>query len=316
MPTRLDIHYGKVQPAPDLPKDATCVPLKVFAGRVFIPATLNGQVTCDCLIDTGAEVSLINKARVPLKDLPVLGTEQIQGAFVGAVAMQKTRLKSLSIGQTTYQEVAFRAIEHRKGQKLEQIDMTLGIDFLSRSRFTLDFAREQFVIWPPRSPLPPPPASIERVRVNTHRASGDGVAFPRIYGTVNEKAKALFLVDTGAGPFYFVALKKAEEYGFPTDGPVVATMRLNDGGNSREIKIRETLIQRLDFEQVRLQPFTGKVVEAQQVVGPLAKQDLQVSYTLIGTPVLKTQSAVHFDMPSGCIYFDRPKAAAAGKKSE
>lgn len=313
VPEKLNVPFPVLKPATDLPKDAVCAPLSVFADRIFIPVKLNGEADVECLIDTGAEVSLLNKARVKLKELPIVGTQQLQGAFVGDVGMQQTRLKTLSIGSTAYPNVGMGVIEHRRGQKLERIDMLLGMDFLSRTRFTLDFARERFILWPFGSPLPPPPANLERFRVPMQRASGDHVTRPRVYGTVNEKAKALFLIDTGAGTFYFLALKKPEEYGLAGNGTVLATMRLNDGSAPRELKIRQTLIPRLDLDRLCLRQFTGKVVEAESVVGPVARQDLQDTYNVVGTPLLKTFEAVHFDVPGRCVYFDRPKAAAAEK---
>src|SRR3990172_7857317 len=108
-------------PEAELPKGVIAVPLKVFANRLFIPITLNGEATCEGLLDTGSEVTLINKARVKLTK-PRLGTtQQLEGAFVGGLGAQRVTLDSLAIGAYMGKEVPAAQIEQRKGQKLELI---------------------------------------------------------------------------------------------------------------------------------------------------------------------------------------------------
>lgn len=307
------------QPAPalaaqpsDLPKDAVAIPMRLFADRVFITAKVNDEANAECLIDTGAEISLINKARVKLKNLQITGTEQLQGAFVGGVAMQKAILPSLQIGERVHKNIGIGVIDHREGQKLGQIDMLLGMDVLARTRFTLDFEHERLILWAFRSPLPDAPKGYERERLPLRRGTGESL--PKVDGVLNGKTRVNFLVDSGAGGPFFVAFQKLSEYGFDDGAAEVGRLRLNDGGKGTELIIRETVFKRLEFGKLAVENVSGRVIDASVGVGPLAKQDLQAGNNVLGTPFLKRLSAAHFDMPGGCLYFDRKKPDAIEKK--
>ncbi|MBI3829790.1 MAG: aspartyl protease family protein [Planctomycetes bacterium] len=300
-------------PPSDLPKDAVAIPMKLFADRVFVTAKVNDDATAECLIDTGAEISLINKARVKLKNLQITGTEQLQGAFVGGVAMQKAILPSLQIGERVHKNIGIGVIDHREGQKLGQIDMLLGMDFLSRTRFTLDYEHERLILWAFRSPLPDAPKGYERERLPLHRSPGE--TLPHVDGVVNGKTRVNFLVDSGAGGPFFVAFQKLSEYGFDDSAAEAGRLRLNDGAKATELIIREVVFKRLEFGKVAVENLAGRVIDASVGVGPLAKSDLQAGNNVLGTPFLKQLAAVHFDMPGGCLYFDRKKPEAPGGAS-
>lgn len=300
-------------PEAELPKGVIAVPLKVFANRLFIPITLNGEATCEGLLDTGSEVTLINKARVKLTKPRLGATQQLEGAFVGGLGAQRVTLDSLAIGAYTGKEVPAAQVEQRKGQKLELIDMLLGMDFLGRFRFTLDFARERFLLWTVRAELGKAPAGIERLRLAVQRPYASDGNRPRVYGTVNEKHRVSFLVDTGADGPLFVAFKKPEEYGFQLAEALTGLARINDGGVSRELPMRNATYARLDFEGMSFADVPGKVLDASAVTGALAKQDLAAFYNILGTPFLKTCSAVHFDLAERAVYLERAKPSGAGE---
>ncbi len=290
-----------------LPKGATSIPLKVFADRPFITVTINGGTACECVIDTGSEVTLLNKARVPLKNVRVGAVDRLEGSFVGALEGQRMTLDSLAFGDYVLKNVGLTMVDHKPGQKLAQLDMILGIDVLSKLRFTLDFANERFIVWAGRSEFPKPAENLERLRVAIQRGSGD--ERPHVVATVNQKTRVSFLLDSGADGS-FVALQKFSEYGLQAEGPPTGMARINDGNTQRELHLFKTRFARLDIDKTSFLDVPTRVIDASTVVGPLARQDLNSFYNILGLPFLKTLQAVHFDMPGRTLYMDRVKASA------
>jgi len=297
----------------DSPNQPLEVPLTVRHERVFITVRFDADTECACLIDTGAEVSLINKARVKVKDLRVVGTEQLQGTFVGGVATQKVLVPNFQIGARAWKNVPMRVLEHGAGQKLEQVDMLLGMDFLARTRFTLDFARERLILWPFRAPLPDPPSGVTREHLPLRNLAGDPL--PRVEATVNGKKRGSFLVDSGAGGPIFVVLGGMAENGFEAGGEVASNMHVGSGSNRKSFPVRDAVFKRLEFGKLVLEELRGRVVDVQGELGPVGRDELQTGCNVLGTPVLRRMSAVHFDMPGKSLYFEQLKpAAAAGSK--
>ncbi|MCW8133008.1 MAG: aspartyl protease family protein [Planctomycetota bacterium] len=285
----------------DLPAEAVAFPMKIEGDRAFVTAKI-GEASCSCLIDTGAELTLVNKARVKLKDVRVTGTEQLNGAFVGGISVQKAVLPSLQLGSSAHADVAVGLIDHREGQKLGQFEAILGFDFLGRARFTLDYARGRMILWPVQGALPEPAAGVERVRLPLHKPLGE--ALPRVEGVVNGKARASFLVDTGAGGPYFVAFKKPAEYGLEL-GAECGRMRFGGEKNGCDLVYYASVAKRLEFGKLVLEDQPLKVLDASQGVGASVAEDLRLTSNLIGTPLLRRFDAVTFDAPNKCIYFDR-----------
>lgn len=296
-------------PQPDSPDQPLEVPLTIRHERVFITVRFDAETECACMIDTGAEVSLINKARVKVKDLRVVGTEQLQGTFVGSVAAQKVLVPNLQIGARAWKHVSMRVLEHGAGQKLEQVDMLLGMDFLARTRFTLDFARERLILWPFRAPLPEPAPNVMRERLPLRNPAGDPL--PRVEATVNGKKRGSFLVDSGAGGPIFVALGGMAENGFEPAGAEVSSMQVGAGSNRKSFPVRDAVFKRVELGRLVLDELRGRVVDVEGELGPVGRDELQAGCNVLGTPVLRRMSAVHFDLPGKCLYFEQLKPAAA-----
>jgi hypothetical protein len=301
--------------APPDPAGAV-VPLKVFADRCFIPVTLNGAVACEAILDTGSEATLLNRARVEVKDLRPAGVSQLQGAHVGAVGAEQVVLDSLALGDCLLRNVSIGAIRHGKDQQLGMLDLILGMDVLGTRRFTLDFESRRFVWWAPKAALPPAGPGVERIRVPLGRSTADPGTRPWAEGIANGKHRALFLVDTGAGPVLLLNLKKPEDAVLPLDGPLCARLPVNDGGNRRELSIFRANLTKLELGHAAFENVSAEVLDASPVVGPVLRQELGYGYHTIGTTFLKTLKAVHFDFPGRAILLDRATNNAAPARSE
>lgn len=301
-------------PAAGPVRGGTALPLKVFADRCFIPVTLNGTVQCEAILDTGSEATLLNRARVEVKDLRPAGAVQLQGSQVGALGAESVLLDSLAIGACVLRNVPVGAIRHGKGQTLEMLDLILGMDVLRPRRFTCDFENQRFVLWEPKTELPKPAAGIERLRLALGRSSSDPGTRPWVNGTVNGKLRALFLVDTGAGPVVLLSLKKPEECDVPLTGPPCAVVSANDGGNTKRLSLFRATLAKFELDRMAFENVPAEVLDASPVVGPLLRQELGCTYNVIGTTFLKTLKAVHFDLPGRALYLDRAAPGAAPEK--
>ena len=91
-------------------------------------------------------MTLLNRARVQLKDLRVGFGETAQGVFVGEIRAQHAVLKKLALGDNARESVPISTIQHGKGQALELIDMVLGMDVLEATRFTIDFKNSRILL--------------------------------------------------------------------------------------------------------------------------------------------------------------------------
>jgi predicted aspartyl protease len=294
----------------------TALPLKVFADRCFVPVTLNGTIPCEAILDTGSEATLLNRARVEVKDLRPAGAVQLQGSHVGALGAESVMLDSLSLGACVLRNVPIGAIRHGKDQTLGMLDLILGMDVLRPRRFTCDFEKERFVLWEPKTELPKPGAGIERLRLPLGRSSSDPGTRPWVNGTVNGKLRALFLVDTGAGPVVLLNLKKPEECAVPLAGPPCAVVSANDGGHAKRLSLFRATLAKFELDRMVFENVPAEVLDASPVVGPLLRQELGCTYNVIGTAFLKTLKAVHFDLPGRALYLDRAAPGAEPEKAE
>ena len=63
---------------------------------------------------------------------------------------------------------------------------------------------------------------------------------------------------------------------------------------------------KIEFGTMSIPDVDGRILAASPV-SPVARQDVQTMYNILGTPFLKRFDAVHIDMPAKCVYFDRAK---------
>jgi hypothetical protein len=302
--------------ANDLPKGVTAAPFEISGERIFVNAVLTNQTPtqnsiaqCKCLIDTGSELTLLNRARVQLKDLKVGFGEAAQGAFVGEIRAQHAVLKKLALGDHFRENVPINTIQHGKGQALELIDMVLGMDLLASARFSIDFKNNRILFWPPGSVLPRPAPGVERVQVSVQRGFRDEGTRPRIEAKINGKFKALFLVDFGADLPMYVATQPLADLGFKIPaGDPLGCVRVHDATVVRDCYYYAQTFEKVEFGAMAVNNVEGRILGAGEV-SPVARQDVQTMYNILGTPFLKHFDTVHIDMPAKSVYFERTAPA-------
>lgn len=295
--------------APEPPEGVASLPFTIRSNRVFLEVMLNGATRCEALLDTGSEVTLTNRARVTIPDLRILGTQQLNGAFVGDLGAQRALLTSLKLGSHEYRDVPLGVIKHGPGQALEQIACLLGMDLLGRSRFTLEFAYGRLLVWPAGMRLPPPAPEIERAALPMHRAPHEQQQRPRAFVTINGTHRLSFLFDTGAETLLLAATKPHEELGLSAGGALRGFAQVNDGSVSRRVEIRETAFKDVQFGTLKFEQADGRVLEAADVRSPLAREDLTGLYNIVGLGFMKSLHAVHVDVPGRMLYLERRRAA-------
>ena len=289
---------------PDLASGAVTLPFEIIGERLFVAAVLNDDTTCSCLIDTGSEVTLLNRARVTVKNLRYGAFEQLQGAFVGNFRAQPATLKKLALGKHVLENCELGVINQGKGTPLEQIDMILGMDLLSRARFTVDFKHSRLIFWPPGSTLPKAPDGIERVQLATHRGLKEEGTRPRIMAKLNGKTPAEFLLDFGADTPLYVATHDFKELGFDPAGEASGSMDVTTPAQMTLFFYRQDW-PKLELGTLAFEHVEGRVMAAAQAPASI-RNDLQTMYNILGTPFLKTLDAVHIDMPAKTVSIDRP----------
>jgi hypothetical protein len=295
------------EPKSELPAGAVCVPFTIESNRLFITAKVNGTAECRCIIDTGSEVTLLNKARVKVP-LRIRASEQLQGDFVGAIDSQRAVLDSLALGAHVSKNLAVGVIDHGEGKKLAQIEMLLGMDFLSRQRFSLDFEKQQMILWPLRSELPKPAEKVERSRLRAYRgASGSDDPRMRLVAGINQKTKATFMLDTAADTPMYVIDKPLKEYGFDGNATAAGKMGINDNGKQQEARYFNVLIKRFDFDKTSFADVAARALDVSAIKNISTKTHMNNCYNIVGLPFLRTIPVIHFDAPASAIYFDRKK---------
>ncbi|HYF47786.1 MAG TPA: tetratricopeptide repeat protein [Planctomycetota bacterium] len=307
-PENAGIVIGVKQPAekPEYPEGTTTIPFRIFANRVFVPIRLNDKVDAEGLLDTGAEVSIINRARVKI-DLPQVGSENLHGDMIGKLAVKTVSLASLSIGKVTPKKLSIGAVEQGAGTKFENVDFLLGMDVLGKWRFTLDFEHSLLVLWPEKSKLPPASAGIDRVQTGVVSPPAGAATRPFVLSTLNQKHTATFLIDTAADAPMFVAFQKPSDMGLATQPTASGAVTLHDGGKKMELSFYPATFATLSIGPKGIfNEVAGRVVDASAVKNSLTQQDLKF-LNVIGLPFLKTLRALHVDMPAKTVWLDREK---------
>jgi predicted aspartyl protease len=108
-----------------------------------VGATINGRGPYDCILDTGAGISLLSPEVARELGIEVIGKKEARGA-AGPVSLSLGRVESLAVGDAVVRapEVAITGELLRIGAAVgARIDGNLGYSFLSHFRVTVDYAR-------------------------------------------------------------------------------------------------------------------------------------------------------------------------------
>jgi hypothetical protein len=114
--------------APAAPVGSAVVPMRAFAKRLFVPVVINEKYDCLALLDTGAENSLLNQARVKIPNLRMGGARELYGATVGMVRGVEAELDSPAIGERSAKRFRILIVNHAPAgnEFMSNFDLLLG----------------------------------------------------------------------------------------------------------------------------------------------------------------------------------------------
>ena len=297
----------------DFPRGTSMIPFRIVANRIFVTVRLNDKVDAEAIVDTGTEVTLLNSARVKLDGLKPVAGENLLGSMVGRVAVAMVSLDTIKLGDTMLSNQAVGRVDQGPGSKFELVDFVLGMDILSKMRFTLDFEQSLLILWPAGSKQLAPALNVERIQTPLTHPPGTPALRPFTSATINQKNPATFLVDTGADAPMFIAFKKPSELGFTVTEPPSGTAHIFDGsGKQQELPVYLTPFSTLEISgaggKAIFKNVDGRVIDASAIYSPVVRQNLSF-LNVIGTPFLKTLLAIHIDIPGKTMAFDRLKTS-------
>jgi len=125
-------------------QEPPAVPFHLIEGwAIVLEGTLAGIPNCRIMIDTGAVPSAINSKFV--KHLGLTGTFERLSVMNRSVNAQKLRVPDVRIGPVSAESLDMMAVDlERIEQRLDtRIDAVIGLDFLARRNFRLDYRRKK-----------------------------------------------------------------------------------------------------------------------------------------------------------------------------
>ena len=127
-------------------QEPPAVPFHLIEGwAIVLEGTLAGVPNCRIMIDTGAVPSAINSKFV--KHLGLTGTFETLSVMNRSVNAQKLRVPEVRIGLVSTESLDMMAVDlDRIEQRLDtRIDAVIGLDFLARRNFRLDYRHKKLV---------------------------------------------------------------------------------------------------------------------------------------------------------------------------
>ena len=124
------------------------VPLVNYNGHVLVDVLLEGNIKARLLLDTGSTLTFLSSNIADRLGLPEKGSREMVEAITSDGRKQKmalSSLKSLRIGAVEANDVQV-AILPQTSDKMPYIDGLLGVSFLSRFNFKIDYQRNRLVL--------------------------------------------------------------------------------------------------------------------------------------------------------------------------
>lgn len=199
-----DVDASIFDPPQDAPADfrfseghsAIGIPFEVANNHIHVYVRLNQSEPLSFILDTGAEVSVMNQSRADALGLQSAGQLEGRGAGEGSVDVSLLRIDTLDlpgvqiVGQTIA-AMPFDALASFEGRAIDGI---LGYDFISRFVVEIDYMSQHINLFDPRD----------------YRYNGNGESIPivieggspyvsaRVTLSNREPLESTFLIDTGA----------------------------------------------------------------------------------------------------------------------
>lgn len=127
-------------------QEPPAVPLHLIDGwAIVVEGTLGGIPNCKIMIDTGAVPSAINSKFV--KKLGLAGAVEKLTAMNRSVDAQRVRVPEVRVGPVSVEALDMVAVDLEPiEQRLDtRIDAIIGLDFLARRNFRLDYSHKKLV---------------------------------------------------------------------------------------------------------------------------------------------------------------------------
>jgi hypothetical protein len=172
----------------------TTVPIEMVRQLIFVRVAVNGSSPLGFILDTGAEVTVINRSRLDRLGLTAVGNLG-EGAGGGDVDVSFVKGVSFAVGGVTITDQVVTAIplDGLEGPLGHPIDGVLGYDFISRFVVEIDYARARLTLRDPAAFTGPGPG--EAVPITLQGGVPNVTAGIDVPG--RPALTGVFVVDTG-----------------------------------------------------------------------------------------------------------------------
>jgi len=126
------------------PQGAILVPVRSSGGSTIVSVTLNGVVSGNLMLDTGATNTVISRRLASLLALRPSGTNIVH-TVGGAITVSLARLQSLRLGEAEATNLPVIIHDFSPSPRFEGL---LGMDFLGRYKIGLDVQKQILVLAP------------------------------------------------------------------------------------------------------------------------------------------------------------------------
>jgi predicted aspartyl protease len=127
--------------------DTTSVPIRMVDGAPVVQVTLNGKGPYDFLLDTGANISTVQRKVLAELSIPLEDQVVIDTATDGSIHERKTTVESMSVGGLTVLQMNVYTLDPRVlSQNHQRISGILGESFLKHFDILLDNEKKILVL--------------------------------------------------------------------------------------------------------------------------------------------------------------------------
>jgi len=188
---------------------------ELYNGCILINVRLNNRVEGRCLLDTGSDVTVIDRKAAEKLKLEIMGYHEGGVAGGKTIRVPLSSIESVSMGQysTSLSPIAIADVNQGKEPYGEIIGI-LGSDFLKKFVFTIDY-KEKALIFEDAASLAECVKSGVKVPLDLVEDTA-----PYLEVTLNDSVKAKYKLDTGAG-ITFLRLRDLYAAGITENTPGV-----------------------------------------------------------------------------------------------